>query len=172
MRIIQYILSVLSLIFLFQSCQSTDIEISEWRGPNRDGIFPENNLLDVWPETGPELLWEFNEVGLGYSSAAVIDDFVFTAGTIDSISYVYKFDHVGNLIWKTKLGPEWMINFPGINSTPYIYDKLGYIQGGLGILYCFNAETGKIEWTKDLFKDFDGANNKYGITENFLIDGD
>lgn len=172
MKKLHYLISVLSLIFLLQSCQPTDVEISEWRGPNRDGIFPENNLLEVWPENGPELLWEFDDLGIGYSSAAVLDDFVFTAGTIDSITYVFKFDYTGNLIWKTELGPEWMANFPGINSTPYIYDKLGYIQGGLGILFCFDAKTGEIEWTKDLLKDFDGVNNKYGITENFLIDGE
>jgi hypothetical protein len=36
-----------------------------WRGPARDGIFPENNLLTAWPEGGPELLWRYDSLGSG-----------------------------------------------------------------------------------------------------------
>jgi len=31
-------------------------QIYQFRGPNRDGIFRESNLLKEWPEGGPELL--------------------------------------------------------------------------------------------------------------------
>ena len=34
-------------------------EICQWRGPNRDGIYPETNLLSQWPEKGPEVIWFF-----------------------------------------------------------------------------------------------------------------
>lgn len=167
----QLIVSVLSIIFILQSCQSTEIEISQWRGPNRDGVFPAKDLLKVWPENGPELIWKYDDLGKGYASAAVLSDKVITIATLDSISYVIAFNHQGELLYKKALGPEWMTNFPGINSTPQIFDGLGYLQGGLGILYCFDAQTGETIWTKDLFKDFDGKNIKYGITENFVIDG-
>lgn len=30
---------------------------SQWRGPNRDGIYPEPNLLKEWPADGPKMLW-------------------------------------------------------------------------------------------------------------------
>jgi outer membrane protein assembly factor BamB len=65
-----------------------------------------------------------------------------------------------------------MTNFPGINSTPLLYGDLGYIIDGLGKLYCFSVKDGSVQWTKDVFKDFDGVNNKYGITENFLVEGE
>jgi len=156
---------------ILSSCNSKP-EISQWRGPDRNGIYPETGLLQEWPENGPELLWKYEGLGQGYASAAVLSDRVYTIGTLDSISYVFRFDLQGNLTWKKPLGPEWMKNFPGINSSPLIYGDRGYLLGGLGVLYCFDTETGEKVWTKDLFTDFDGVNNKYGITENMVIDGD
>ncbi len=161
---------LLALIFaLFTQC-TKKTEISQWRGPDRNGIYPETNLLKEWPENGPELIWKFDELGNGYSSATVLKDYVFTAGTIDSTSYIFKFDHTGNLIWKKELGPEWNKNFVGINSTPLIYDNLGYILGGLGDLFCFDIENGNIKWKRNLLTEFDGINTGYGITENLVID--
>jgi len=147
-------------------------EISQWRGPNRDGIYPGTNLLTEWPDNGPELVWEYRELGKGYSSAAVTSKKIYTAGTIDSTSFLYAFDHSGNLLWKTELGPEWIKTFPGIRSTPLIYGELGYIVNGLGILFCLNTDSGKIVWSKDMLTEFNASNITFGITENLLIDGD
>jgi len=146
-------------------------EICQWRGPNRSGVYPETNLLTHWPEEGPEVIWEFNELGMGYSSVAVTKNGVFSAGTIDSISYVYRFDHKGNLVWKTQLGPEWTKTFPGMRSTPLIYGDKGYIINGLGILFCFETKTGNISWQKDMLKEYNASNIQHGINENLLIDG-
>ena len=32
-----------------------DTEISQWRGPARDGIYPDTGLLKKWPAEGPSL---------------------------------------------------------------------------------------------------------------------
>lgn len=40
----------------------------------------------------------------------------------------------------------------------------------MGKLNCMNANTGKIIWSVELLKDFDGRQIKWGITENLLID--
>jgi outer membrane protein assembly factor BamB len=158
-------------LVLFTQCTKTT-EISQWRGPNRDGVYSETNLLKEWPENGSELLWKYDNLGKGYSSAAVLTDKVITIATIDSISYVIAFDHKGDILYKKELGNEWMINYPGVRSTPLIFGNMGYFLNGLGKLYCFNADNGEIIWLKDLFSDFDGRNNTFGITENLLIDGD
>ena len=71
---------ILSLvfIFLFTYSVSSYAEIkSQWRGPNRDGVYPETNLLKQWPKDGPELLWAVDGIGIGYSSAAVTSDRVY-----------------------------------------------------------------------------------------------
>ena len=45
-----------------------------WRGPTRNGVYPESGLLKQWPTEGPELLWESLDAGKGYSSPVVVDD--------------------------------------------------------------------------------------------------
>jgi len=167
----------ISIIVIFQlliQCTSTipPPEESQWRGPNRDGIYPEQNLLTEWPEKGPDLIWDYNELGKGYSSAAVTSQSVIIAGTIDSISYLYSFDHEGNKLWEAELGPEWMKTFPGIRSTPLIVGDKGYIINGLGTIFCFSSDSGSIVWSKDVLNQFHAKNIQHGINENLLIDGD
>ena len=152
-----------AILFVFLSQTLFSQEITQWRGPDRNGIYPEN---------GPELIWKYEELGQGFTSAAVTKNKVYTTGTIDSISYIFAFNHKGKLLWKKKYSNAWMVNFPGVRSTPLIYEGKGYLLSGLGILHCFKTKNGKILWSKDLFKDFDGENIKFGITENLLIDGD
>lgn len=164
---------VLALIITMMACSTVqEPKISQWRGANRDGIFPETNLLEEWPEGGPELLWQFEALGDGHSSAAVTEDAVFTAGTFDSVSYAFKFNLAGDLLWKARLGNEWMKNFPGVRSTPVIVDAFGYVMTGIGGLYCFDVDDGHIVWNKDLRQEYGCRNNLYGMTENLAIEGD
>lgn len=162
----------LALLFVSIECFSQQ-DVAQWRGPNRNGVYPEKNLLPKWPDGGPKLLWRYDAIGKGYSSAAVTSDRVFTAGLVDGSLSVFSFDLKGKLLWKNTLGPEWNDEkkFPGTRSTPLIYDGLGYIASGLGMLYCFDTKTGKVNWTKNLFKDFDGSNVDWGFTENMVVDG-
>ena len=53
-------------ILLFSCVES--VEISQWRGPNRDGKFPGTNLLKQWPENGPDLMWSFEGLGEGHGN--------------------------------------------------------------------------------------------------------
>ncbi len=147
-------------------------EFSQWRGPERDGFYPAENLLKTWPENGPDVIWEYDELGIGYASVAATKSKVFTAGTIDSISYLFAFNHSGELLWKTELGSEWTKTFPGIRSTPLIYGDKGYLVNGLGVLFCFYTDSGNIAWKKHLLEEFHAPNIQHGINENLLIDGE
>ncbi len=157
------------IIPVFIQCTNT-IEHSQWKGPERTGIYPETNLLKKWPEKGPELLWEFEGLGLGHSSPVATDNKIFASGTIDSTTFIFAFDYEGNLLWKKALGLEWVKSFPGVRSTPLIYSDKGYLLSGRGVLYCFSSETGDINWKRDLFNELGGVNIMHGITENLLID--
>lgn len=147
-------------------------EISEWRGPNRDGIYPDTNLLKEWPENGPELLWKYKELGMGYSSPVIMSDKIYITGTIDTVSYLFTFDQDGNLLWKKSYGRDWTDTYPGARPTPTIVGNKGYVLSGLGVLYCFSSENGEIIWQKDMFTEYDGRNIQHGIMENLIVDGD
>ena len=93
-------LSFLSLL-LFSCAQPP--EYSDWRGPDRDGIYPETGLLTEWPEEGPHLLWSFEGLGYGHNSVAVANEKVFVTGVNDSAQsrgILFALDLNGELLWK------------------------------------------------------------------------
>jgi outer membrane protein assembly factor BamB len=171
-------LTLLLLIFAFLinfvPC-SYGQSISQWRGANRDGIYPDQNLLKVWPEAGPKLLWLTEELGNGYSSPVIADGKLYINGEIDSISHVFAFDQNGKLLWKTPNGREFFgegysASFPGARSAPTIYNDLIYVTSGLGRIACLNATSGKEKWAVDMVKDLGGKLNYFGYSESLLVD--
>ncbi|HPE75233.1 MAG TPA: PQQ-like beta-propeller repeat protein [Draconibacterium sp.] len=174
MKIILYLFLVITLIPILAIGQQKT-EISDWRGPNRDGIFSAENLLKQWPENGPELLWSFEGLGSGHSSVAVANDKVYVTGikdTIVSAGTLYTFDLNGKLLWQKEYGKDFSLNFHGTRSTPVVVDDLIYIESGMGAVYCLNAETGEQVWSVDFIKDF-GVDSviQFGYAESVLIDG-
>jgi len=146
-------------------------DIAQWRGPNRDGIYNDTGLLKSWPDTGPALLWHFDGLGQGHSSASVTDNRIYTAGIIDGIGYLFCFDFDGKLVWKVPYGEEWTESWPGVRSTPLVYNGNIYQLSGMGKLVCRRADNGDFVWSVDVLKDYQGRNIKWGVTENLLIDG-
>ncbi len=94
-----------SLIFLlavlFVSCVKKAEPVSEWRGPNRSGIYAETGLLTEWPAGGPQLLWSVDSTGRGYGSPVFTDDQFFINGETDSAAFLYAYALDGKLHWKT-----------------------------------------------------------------------
>ena len=106
------ILAALLVFVQLVSCLAGDAEKStewQWRGPARDGKSTEKDLLKRWPKGGPKLLWTATGCGKGFSSVAIKDGMIYTAGTIEKKTYVLAFDLDGNLKWKALNGQEWVV---------------------------------------------------------------
>jgi len=147
-------------------------EPTRWRGPTRDGHYPEAGLLKKWPADGPEILWSFEDLGQGHSSAIVDQGFIYTTGMQSGEGYLFKFDLNGELLYKKRYGPEFTESYVGTRGTPVIVGDKIYLLSGVGQLYCFSNGTGDILWSKHLFKDFDGRQITWGLNETPVIDGD
>ena len=52
------------------SCSESK-DLSQWRGPDRDGIFHDTNLLKEWPDDGPEMLWSYEGLGAGHGNVGI-----------------------------------------------------------------------------------------------------
>ena len=157
---------------LFTGCVKERDDFSEWRGPNRQGIYKETGLLKSWPENGPELLWSVEGLGAGHSNVCIGQNRLFINGMPDTLGVLYSFDLDGNLLWEKVYGTEWHINYTGSRSTPVIAGDLVYLESGMGVVYCIDAITGDIIWEVDLLHTFDAENIQWGLTETLLIDGD
>jgi outer membrane protein assembly factor BamB len=147
-------------------------ENSQWRGKNRDGIYNETGLLKQWPEAGPQLLWSFDGLGAGHTSAAIANDKIYITGMIDSTGVLFVFDLQGKLLDKKAYGLEWNTNWNGSRSTVNVNDGKLYVFSGRGVLLCLDEKTLDVVWSKDLLNDFDGHNLQFGMTESPLIVGD
>lgn len=145
---------------------------AQWRGENRDGKYPDTDLLKSWPAEGPQLLWHFDKLGDGHASAAVTDKFIYTGGTEGDNGFVIAFDHSGNQVWKQTYGKEWMDSYDGVRTTPLVNDGMLYVMSGHGEIVAMNAENGKIVWKKNILDEFDGSNIRWGVTENLVIENE
>lgn len=149
--------------------------VVQWRGINRDGIYNEKGLLKIWPQDGPQLLWQTEVLGNGYGSPSVTSDRLYVNGETDGISYVFAFDLKGKLLWKSPNGPEFMgqdysASFPGSRSQPTVVDGMIYACSGMGRVACFEAATGKEKWGVDMVADLKGKLSYFGYSESVLVD--
>ncbi len=172
-------LVILSLInsCTFNSSNETKSEIAQWRGTNRDGIYLETDLLNTWPENGPELLWKYEGIGKGYAAPSVLGNQIFINGEQDSSSYLFALNPNGQLLWKAPNGEEFMgdgfsATYPGSRSTPTVVDDLIYATSGKGRIACFETASGKEKWAVDIVKDLGGTEPYFGYSESVVVDED
>jgi outer membrane protein assembly factor BamB len=141
---------------------------AQWRGLDRNGIYFETDLLNSWPENGPDSLWAINGIGTGYSSASVTEDAIYLTGLFDTVEVVTAIDLNGNKLWQTEFGPAWNASWNHSRSTPTVVNGNVYVISGLGHIACIDSKTGKIIWGFDAYTKFEGEWDIWGVTESLL----
>ena len=149
----------------------------QWRGPDRTGISQETGLLKEWPEGGPKLLWQTNDLGGGYSTPSIVGERLYLISNEGNEAEFVRALGVadGKEIWSTKIGkvgkPDQNPPYPGSRSTPTVDGDLIYALSSDGDLVCLETSTGKIRWQKHLPRDFGGESGVWAYSESPLIDG-
>jgi outer membrane protein assembly factor BamB len=163
---------ILSAFFLLVAFTKKEEPVSEWRGPNRSGVYAETGLLTQWPAEGPRLLWAIDSTGRGYGSPVIAGNQLFITGETDSTSFLYAYNLNGKLLWKTVCGQEWVKNFPGSRSTPTVVGDWVYLCSGKGDIGCFNKNDGSKKWSLNMISDLQGTINMFGYSQSLLVNGD
>ena len=145
---------------------------SQWRGENRNGVYNETGLLKEWTADGPELLWKYEELGEGFTSAAIANGNIYITGQTDDQLILYVLDLNGKLLKTKEVGKEWTTNHTGTRCTVCVNDGKLYIFNSLGQLHCLDEATLNQVWEKAVLTDFDGKNIRWGMTESPLIVGE
>ena len=70
----------------------THAQVEQWRGPDRNGIYPETNLLNQWPADGPELLWVLKDIPAGHSQVTIANETLFFTGLSDTMDVLIAAD--------------------------------------------------------------------------------
>lgn len=145
---------------------------TKWRGPDSGGKYPDTGLLKKWPVGGPQILWSYEELGQGHSSAVVSGDFIYASGMINTQGYLFKFDMDGNLVYRANYGPEYKESYYGTRGSPVIAGDRIYIINAYGHLYCLRESDGKKVWSVDMPTRYGGRVLTWGYCETPVIDGD
>jgi outer membrane protein assembly factor BamB len=142
-----------------------------WRGAGRDGISTESGLVERWPEGGPLLVWRATGLGEGYSSVAVRGPVLVTMGTAGRNETVIAVDvETGKLRWSHEHGPMFRNDRgDGPRGTPILDGERVYALGANGNLSCLELDTGRPVWSRNLLRDFDSRNIRWGLSESPLV---
>ena len=145
-------------------------EWPQWRGPGRNAVSTETDLLQAWPAEGPKLAWKASNIGAAYSSVVVSEGLVFTTGRIDGNVICHAIDlKSGKTKWSQPIGKT----SRNVMSTPTVHDGYVYAVDPDGELVCLRASDGNIGWQRSFMDEFDGRlMSGRGYGESPLVDGD
>jgi outer membrane protein assembly factor BamB len=163
----------------------------QWLGPQRDGVWRETGILKQFPPGGPKVRWRA-EIGSGYTGPAVVGDRVYVmdrqgelpkkgvegAGKegLPGKERVLCLSTVdGKLVWKHEYDCLYLrINYPqGPRTTPVVRGGKVYTLGAMGDLFCLDAATGKVHWSKKLIREYKLEKPPvWGWAAHPLVDGD
>jgi outer membrane protein assembly factor BamB len=163
--------SFLSVLILILLAMGTDLRAQDvqWRGPNRDGIFPDTELLKEWPVEGPDVLFVIRDLGKGFSSVVATEDMVYTTGLRDTMEYLIAMNLVGEKLWEKPIGRSWNQSFPETRGTPTVEGERLYILTGLDVMACFQRISGELIWRVDLREAYGSRLDMFGVSESVLI---
>jgi outer membrane protein assembly factor BamB len=146
-------------------------ESYQWRGENRDGIYSEQGLLKLWPEGGPQLLWEALDAGKGYSSPVIVSGRLYITSLNEDgdkeVFSAYGLD--GKKLYSKEYGLPWRQSYSDARTTPAVVNGKAFVISGSGEIVCFNAADGSIVWTVDGGAVFERKTGNWGTSECPLV---
>jgi outer membrane protein assembly factor BamB len=162
----------------------------QWLGPKRDGVWREMGIIEKFPKAGPKVLWR-TPIGGGYSGPAVAGDQIFVTDRVlaaDAKNPASGFnkdqipgkervlcldDATGKIIWEHAYDCTYDVQYPsGPRTTPVVAEGKVYTLGTMGDLLCLNVADGKVEWSRNLMKEYQAPAQIWGFSAHPLLDGD
>lgn len=162
----------------------------QYRGPMRNDISEETELLPAWPADGPRLLWTFDATGTGYAGPAVVDGRLYILGDRGDDCFLIALElptAAGGKpreAWALRVGGKFDFESnswsSGPSATPTVDGDRIYALGGNGDLLCAST-AGKELWRKSLPTELEAEVNPigggpkklgWGFTWSPLVDGD
>jgi outer membrane protein assembly factor BamB len=142
-----------------------------WRGPDHNGISKEIDWKDTWPTGGPTIAWRAN-VDIGFSSVAVSGGKLYTLGNADDRDTVACLDALtGKQIWKhsydAALDPKSFEGGP--TATPAVDGERVFTLSRRGDLFCFDAASGNVVWSKNIATDTDQRIPSWGLSGSPIV---
>ena len=144
---------------------------TDFRGPNRDGLYTATAIRTDWPGTGLEPIWT-QPIGGGYASFVVADGRAFTIEQRRDDEVVAAYDVATGVELWTHVWPvhfQEMMGGPGPRATPTWHGGRLYALGATGVFICLDAATGEVVWERNILADGDARNLTWAMSGSPLI---
>ena len=148
----------------------------QWRGPNRDGVWKEDGLLDKFAASELKIRWR-QPIGSGYSGPTVAGGRVYVTDRLvepKQVERVLCFDEkTGEPIWSHSYDcPYVNVGYTaGPRASVTIDEGRAFSLGTMGHLLALDAASGKPLWNKDLNTEYKIRMPIWGIAASPLVDG-
>src|SRR3990172_1833423 len=128
-------------------------DLTQWRGPNRDGSVASFTEPAAWPD---ELVQRWKaEVGTGYATPLLVGDRIYLFSRIGGDEVMSALDAAtGKVLWQTRYTVSFTMHTAttrhnqGPKSTPVYSNGRLYSIGMTGVITAYEAATGKQIWQK------------------------
>jgi len=144
---------------------------TQWGGPHRNFITEATGIKDVWPASGPRVVWK-RPLGEGYSAPVVENGVVYTMyGRPREEVVVAANAETGQTLWEAA-SPFDFVSDAGAEmgngpyASPLIAGDRLITAGVAGKLQCFDKRTGKVQWTQELWRTHKGSRLMYGYASS------
>lgn len=146
----------------------------DFRGPNRDGIYPDSDLVSSFPAGGPPLLWE-KQIGAGFANPVVSNGRLILFHRRGNEEIVEALDAQSG-------APQWRFAYPtsyhddfgfdeGPRASPVVVAGQAYTFGAEGALTCVSFATGAKIWQRNVNEEFSVDKGFFGAASTPLVDG-
>jgi outer membrane protein assembly factor BamB len=167
-------------LLIFVAFQCSAVEWTQYRGPNHDGVSPEI-IRTNWAAVPPRQVWKV-PLGAALSSFAIAGGRVFTQvrRVVDEAEEEFCVAlnaETGVEIWGTSVGiaryPDVGVgNDDGPRSTPSVDGGRVYVLSSYLRLFCLDAATGDVVWSRNLVTEFGGFVIPWQNAASPLVVGD
>jgi len=149
----------------------------QWRGPNRDGIWVETDIIEKFDSGRLPVRWRV-EIANGYNGPTVAEGRVYVTDHLTvptEVERIHCFDAMtGDKIWSHAYECKYQkVGYPdGPRAAVSINDGRAYSLGTTGNLFCFDAAKGSVLWSKNLKLEYEIKVPTWGIAAAPLVEND
>jgi outer membrane protein assembly factor BamB len=162
----------LAVLALIAACAIAQ-DWPQFLGPDRNGVYPDNDLAAKWSAAGPAVVWE-KDVGQGFSAPVVSQGRLILFHRLGDREAVEALDAAtGRPVWKFDYPTGYRDDFgfdEGPRAAPAIAGGRVYTFGAEGALHCLDFQTGKKIWSVDTHAKFQVRKGYFGAACSPLVD--
>jgi outer membrane protein assembly factor BamB len=156
-------LSAFMVLLLAAGASAATPDWPAWGGPNGNFVVDGKGLLASFAENAPKRLWQRNLGDDGYSCIVTDGKLLYTMYrrgnqevmvAMNPADGATKWEYAYDAAFLPKMGME---HGAGPHATPLIMGNSIYTIGVLAKMHALDKRTGKVLWSKDLWKDFPGS---------------